>query len=31
MNKDPCKVFKNICFWDIEIEKKTKIATHMNL
>jgi hypothetical protein len=28
---DPCKTFKNICFWEKEIEKKTKIATHMNL
>ncbi len=31
MNNDPCKVFKNICFWDEEIEKQTKITTHMDL
>ncbi len=24
MNKDPCKTFKNIFFWDKEIEKKNK-------
>jgi len=28
MNNAPCKTFKNICFWDKEIEKKTKIVTH---
>ncbi len=31
MNNDPCKTFKNIYFWDKEIEKQTKIATHMDL
>jgi len=31
MNDDPCKAFKNICFWDREIEKQTKIAIHMDL
>jgi hypothetical protein len=31
MNNDPCKAFKNICFWDKEIEKQTKITTHMDL
>jgi hypothetical protein len=25
------KTFKNKCFWDKEIEKQTKIATHMDL
>ncbi len=30
MNNDPCKAFKNICFWDKEIEKQTKIVTHMD-
>jgi hypothetical protein len=29
MKNAPCKAFKNICFWDKEIEKQTKIATHM--
>jgi hypothetical protein len=31
MNNDPCKTFKNKCFWDKEIENKIKIATHMDL
>jgi hypothetical protein len=31
MNNEPCKAFKNICFWDREIEKQTKITTHMDL
>ncbi len=31
MNNAPCKAFKNICFWDKEIEKQTKIATYMDL
>jgi hypothetical protein len=31
MNNDPFKTFQNICFWDKEIEKQTKIATHMDL
>ncbi len=31
MNNDPSKTSKKICFWDKEIEKKTKIATHMDL
>jgi hypothetical protein len=31
MHNDPCKVFKKKCFWDKEIEKQTKIATHMDL
>jgi hypothetical protein len=31
MNNDLCKAFKSICFWDKEIEKQTKIATHMDL
>jgi len=31
MNNDPCKAFKNLCFWNKEIEKQTKIATHMDL
>jgi hypothetical protein len=30
-NNAPFKTFENICFWDKEIEKKTKIATHMDL
>jgi len=30
MNNDPCKTLKNICFLDKEIEKQTKIATHMD-
>ncbi len=31
MNNAPCKAFKKKCFWDKEIEKQTKIATHMDL
>jgi hypothetical protein len=31
MNNDPCKTFKNICFWDKEIENKIKTTTHMDL
>ncbi len=31
MNNDPCKTFKNICFWDKKIKKQTKIVTHMDL
>jgi len=31
MNNDPCKTFKNICFWDRKFEKQTKIATCINL
>jgi len=31
MNNAPCQTFKNMCFWDNEIEKQTKIATHMDL
>jgi hypothetical protein len=31
MNNTPSKNFKNICFWDKEIEKQTKIATHRDL
>jgi len=31
MNNDPCKAFKNICFWNKEIEKQTKVAIHMDL
>jgi hypothetical protein len=31
MNNAPCKPFKNMCFWDKEIEKQIEIATHMDL
>ncbi len=31
MNNAPCKAFKNIYFWDKEIEKQTKFAIHMDL
>jgi len=31
MNNDPCKAFKNICFWGKEIQKQTKITTNMEL
>ncbi len=30
-NNAPSKTFKNICFWNKEIEKQTKNATHMDL
>jgi hypothetical protein len=30
MNNGPLKLSKNM-FWDKEIEKQTKIATHMDL
>jgi len=30
-NNEPSKTFKNICFWDKEIEKQTKITIHMDL
>ncbi len=31
MNNDPCKAFKNICFYGKEIEKQTKIIIHKDL
>ncbi len=31
LNNAPDKTFKNICFWDKEIEIQTKIATHKDL
>ncbi len=30
-NNAPSKTFQNICFWDKESERKTKIATYMDL
>ncbi len=30
-NNAPSKTFKSICFWNKEIEKITKIATHIDL
>ncbi len=30
-NNVPSKTFKCICFWDKEIEKQTKIVSHMDL
>jgi hypothetical protein len=31
MNNDPCKAFKDKCFWDKEIEREATIATQMDL
>jgi hypothetical protein len=31
MNNASIETFKNICYWNKEIEKQTKIATHRDI